>query len=87
LLTRHFVSGNRNYRGLRILTVADSFWGYISPFMVPLASEEIYAFYGSGKDFVFEPFAADIRNFKPQAVIIESTERFLHRFLTIKYGE
>ena len=54
LLTRHFVSGNRNYRGLRILTVADSFWGYISPFMVPLASEEIYAFYGSGKDFVFE---------------------------------
>ncbi len=87
LQTRHFVSDDKSYQGLRILTVADSFWGHISPFMVPLASEEIYAFYGSGKDFVFEPFAKQIDEFRPQAVIIESTERFLHRFLTIKYGE
>ena len=87
LQTRHFVSDDKSYQGLRILTVGDSFWGYISPFMVPLAGEEIYAFFGAGKDFVFEPFEEQIKEFRPQVVIIESTERFLHRFLTIKYGK
>lgn len=82
-----FVSRDKEHRGLRILVVGDSFWGHIGPFMVPMAGEELHVFFGHGKDFVFEPFARDLENFRPQAVIIESTERFLYRFLTIKFPE
>ncbi len=74
-------------KGLRILAVTDSFWGNVAEFMNPVFKEQLHAFYGDGRDFVFAPFLDRVEKFRPQAVIIESTERFLHRFLTIRYGE
>ena len=74
-------------KGLRILAVTDSFWGNVAEFMNPVFKEQLHVFYGDGRDFVFAPFLDRVEKFRPQAVIIESTERFLHRFLTIRYGE
>lgn len=74
-------------RGLRLLVVCDSFWESIRPFLNPAASEQLRLAYVDGRDFSFVPGAEKIESFKPQAVVIETTERFLTRFLTIKYGE
>lgn len=74
-------------KGIRLLAVTDSFWGNIFPFMLPAASDQFHVLYGDGRDFVFEPFYEELDKFRPQAVVIESTERFLHRFLTIKYRD
>ena len=71
-------------KGIRLLVMGDSFWGNIMPFMAPLASEQMYIFYGNGRNFAFAPCAEEIERFKPQAVVIESTERFLQRFLSIQ---
>lgn len=87
LFINRYVSRDKAHRGIRILTVSDSFWGRIGSFMAPVASEELHVFYGNGRDFLFEPFARELEKFRPQAVIIESTERFLHRFLTIDLRE
>ena len=74
-------------KGIRLLAVTDSFWGNMFPFMLPAASDQFHVLYGDGRDFVFEPFHEEVEKFRPQAVVIESTERFLHRFLTIKYRD
>ena len=74
-------------KGLRILAVTDSFWGNIFEFLNPAVCEQLHVFYGDGRNFFFEPVAAEVKKFRPHAVIIESTERFLDRFLTIRYGE
>lgn len=74
-------------KGIRLLAISDSFWGSILPFMNPLAGEQFHLFYGDGRDFILDPVVHDIAKFKPQAVVIESTERFLHRFQTMEYGE
>ena len=74
-------------RGLKAIVISDSFWLSINKFMVPVISEQYHAFFGNGKNFSFEPLKHKLITFKPEVVIIESTERFLHRFLTLKYEE
>ena len=74
-----------NGKGIRMLVLADSFWGGVIPFVHPYVQEQYHIFYGLGRDFVLAPFAEEIEKFKPDAVVIQTTERFLHRFLTIHY--
>lgn len=85
-INRH-TAKTADHNELRVLAVTDSFWGVIQPCLSHIISDELHIFYGEGRDFSFSTFVDELESFKPQAVIIESTERFLSRFLTINPEE
>ena len=71
-------------KGLKTLTFTDSFWNYITPFLVPAVSNQLHFFYGIGKNFVIDSFDEEITKFHPDIVVIQCAERFLDRFLYLK---
>lgn len=80
-------TGDHNRKRLKMLAITDSFWGALMPHLSPHVTDIYHFFYGHGKDFVLFPFTEDIIEYKPDVVVIETNERFLHRFLTVKFGE
>jgi len=69
--------------GLKIFACTDSFWGAVIPFLFPCTNQMIRIFFGYGSPFHLAPFAAIIEKQKPDVVVIETTERFLDRFLEL----
>ena len=80
-------TGGHNRKRLKMLAITDSFWLALMPHLSPHVTDIYHFFYGHGKDFVLFPFTDEIISYNPDIVVIETTERFLHRFLTVKFGE
>lgn len=87
LLNKVTIKNPSDKNGLKALAITDSFWTPVIPFLYPYVTDYFHFFYGHGKDFELSPFESEIDEYQPDIVIIETTERFLHRFLTIKFGE
>ncbi len=66
----------------------DSFWWNALPFFTPLCGESLHLCCSAGAGFNFLPYREDLQKLRPDIVIMETTERFLDRFIYLEnYGE
>ena len=66
----------------------DSFWWNALPFFTPLCGESLHLCCSAGAGFNFLPYREDLQKLQPDIVIMETTERFLDRFIYLEnYGE
>ncbi len=75
-----------NKQGMSAVVLSDSFFGAYKTWFLEGFRAVVHLFYGSGVDFVLT--ADDVAEFKliqPDVLIVESTERFLQRFLTLSF--
>ena len=73
---------------LKAFFCTDSFWWNALPFFTPLCGESLHLCCSAGAGFNFLPYREDLQKLQPDIVIMETTERFLDRFIYLEnYGE
>ncbi len=78
-----YTSKNQKADAPKIYVISDSFMGFALPFIVPFSSVSYWTFFGNGEMFEKAVFKRHLSEVKPDIIIVESTERFLSRFLNL----
>ncbi|MDD3154164.1 MAG: hypothetical protein PHS41_04795, partial [Victivallaceae bacterium] len=79
-----FYSSSQAPNQMRILCIGDSFFSAVMPYLAANHSEVMRQFSTQSKHFVLDGLAEQIAKFKPDVIIVESTERFLERMLHLE---